>query len=95
MTRLLQSYLKRAGMSNKSTMHSFRAGGAVAQALAGEDIAAIMRRGFWKTEAIARRYLGAGGLPRHATTAEVAYKWADEFPLSAECRKWAAFPQKR
>lgn len=43
-------------MTDGSTKQSFRAGRAVAQALAGADVGSIMRRGFWLARNIALRY---------------------------------------
>ena len=57
MTRALQSHLQEAGLSTLFTMHSFRLGGSLSTALAGEAIEEIMLVGGWKTEAIARYYV--------------------------------------
>ena len=40
------------------TFHSFRVGCAVSQAIVGKDIAKIMAAVNWKSETIARRYVG-------------------------------------
>ena len=66
MTRALQSHLQEAGLSTLFTMHSFRLGGSLSTALAGEAIEEIMLVGGWKTEAIARYYVEPSAKRRRA-----------------------------
>ena len=59
MTNKLKGYLRVLGMKEDgSTMHSFRAGGAVTKILEGMDLEQVMLEAYWKTEATANRYLG-------------------------------------
>ena len=61
MTSRLKIHTKRAGLIEKCyTMHSFRVGSAVFLALQGRTVFEIMHRVFWKSEDVARRYVGLG-----------------------------------
>jgi len=55
MTAALQAHLLPAHF----TMHSFRVGGSLSKSLAGTPVDEIMQLGGWKTEAMARHYIGA------------------------------------
>ena len=59
MTAALQAHLRTAGMSDQFTMHSFRVGGSLSKSLAGTAVDEIMKIGGWKTERVARYYIGA------------------------------------
>ena len=48
MTKALKVHARNAGERTAFTMHSFRSGGALTRALAGEDLPAVMQRAFWK-----------------------------------------------
>lgn len=66
-------------------MHSFRVGGSVSESLAGTAVDEIMKIGGWKTESVARDYIGqttsdaAKGKRRKLDS---AYDQADRMPLS-------------
>ena len=58
MTKALKLHARNAGERTAFTMHSsFRSGGALTRALAGEDLPTVMQRAFWKKPSTARRYL--------------------------------------
>ena len=57
MTKALKVHARNAGERTVFTMHSFRSVGALAQALAGEDLPTVMQRAFWKKPSMAWRYL--------------------------------------
>ena len=59
MTAALQGHLRAAGMPDHFTMHSFRVGGSVSKSLAGTAVDEIMKIGGWKTERIAKYYIGS------------------------------------
>ena len=98
MTAQLKAHLRAAGMQDKHTMHSFRTGGALAQALADESLQAIMQRVQWKTSRVALHYVdgGAAGIAapvtRQGASPEERYRWADAFPKTTECAALAFFP---
>ena len=46
MTKGLKSYAAAVGIPRDFSMHSFRSGGAISQA--GDTLASIMQRAFWK-----------------------------------------------
>lgn len=78
MTAALQAHLRAANLPDGFTMHSFRVGGSVSRAMAGESIAQIMQVGGWKTEAIARYYVEPSAKRRRAQN----YHAANDAPLS-------------
>ena len=53
----LEVHARNAGERTVFTMHSFRSGGALTLALAGEDLPTVMQRAFWKKPSTACRYL--------------------------------------
>ena len=57
MTKSLQAYAREAGERTHFTMHSFRSGGVIVQALDGSDLSTIMTRAFWKRPQTAWRYM--------------------------------------
>lgn len=59
MTTALQAHLRKASLPVHFTMHSFRVGGSLSKSLAGTPVDEIMQLGGWKTEAMARHYIGA------------------------------------
>ena len=59
MTAALQAHLRDASLPAHFTMHSFRVGGSLSKSLAGTPVDEIMQLGGWKTEAMARHYIGA------------------------------------
>ena len=101
MTARLRHHMETAGLTNKKyTMHSFRVGSAVSQALQGTSLVDIMRNVFWKSEVVAKRYVGFGAETTRrgnaatsaAVDAECAYDWVDQFAASKQCAEFAAFP---
>jgi len=57
MTKSLQTYARDADEQTHFTMHSFRSGGAIPEALDGSDISTIITRAFWKRPQTAWRYM--------------------------------------
>ena len=57
MTKALKEPARNAGERTAFTMHSFRSGGALTRAVAGEDLPTVMQRAFWKKLSTAWRYL--------------------------------------
>ena len=80
-------------------MHSFRSGGAVSRALAGDSTATIMQRAFWKSPKTASRYMrlmevvspGAKGVAMVEGISVNQYREFDEFPLTEQSKSWTAF----
>ena len=48
MVKALKVHARDAGERTTFTMHSFRSGGALTRALAGEDLPTVVQRAFWK-----------------------------------------------
>ena len=59
MTSSLQSYLRMADLPSHFTMHSFRVGGSLSKSLTRTAVDEIMKIGGWKTEPVAKYYIGA------------------------------------
>ena len=79
------------------TFHSFRVGCAVSQTIAGKDIAEIMTAVNWKSEKVARRYVGGATNTRDPTgttpgAAEARYVTANDLAASLDPAVWALFP---
>ena len=55
----LQMHLCAAGLPDHYCMHSFRVGGSLSKSLEGTEVDEIMKIGGWKTEQVARYYVGA------------------------------------
>ena len=99
MTKALKVHARHAGERNAFTMHSFRSGGALTRALAGEDLPTVMQRAFWKKLSTAWRYLrlmevlipGSVGNSMVTGVSPEKYGLIDEFGLSEQSRHWAAF----
>lgn len=90
MTADLQGHLRRANLPSHFTMHSFRVGGSLSKSLAGTAMDEIMQIGGWKTESVAKYYIGAttskavqGGKRQR----DGAYADASAWPLSPEFEK--------
>ncbi|CAN0037619.1 unnamed protein product, partial [Ascophyllum nodosum] len=65
MAARFKEHLGHAGLGSRQfTFHSFRVGCAVTQTIAGKDIAEIMAAVNWKSEKIARRYVGGARATR-------------------------------
>ena len=78
------------------TFHLFRVGCAVSQTIAGKDIAEIMAAVNWKSEKVARRYVGGATNTRDSTgttpgAAEARYVTANDLAASLDPAVWA-FP---
>ena len=87
MTAALQGHLRAAGLPHRYTMHSFRVGGSVAQSLDGTAMDAIMKIAGWRTESVAKRYVGAttsvGATGSKRIRSEL-YADSNALPLSAD-----------
>ena len=59
MTAAVQGHLRAARMPYHVNMHSFHVGGSVSKALAGTAVDETMKIGGWKTERIAKYYIGS------------------------------------
>jgi len=102
MTASLKRYAKAVGLEQEFSVHSFRAGGAISRALAGESMSAIMQRAYWKNPKTAWRYMrlmevvapGAGTEGMVEGVSEDQYRQLNEFPLSEQSRSLAAFGDK-
>ena len=105
MSSRLQAAVSAAGLADgrKYSMHSFRVGGAVSQALAGTAVDALMAHVGWKTKSVARRYVGpqpsvagvpppSGRQPASRLPQEARYQAAIDLPLQTDFEKhFAAF----
>ena len=86
MTTALQGHLRAVGMPDHCTMHSFRIGGSVSKSLAGTVVDEIMKIGGWKTERIAKCYIGPTTSSRVSASKRQrgrTYATASDLPLSA------------
>ena len=80
-------------------MHSFRSGGAIPQALAGETLASIMQRAFRKRPSTAWRFMrlmqvvapGSESQEMTKGISEEQFRHINEFPLSEQSKPWEAF----
>lgn len=87
MTTSLQGHF-RAELPSHFTMHSVRVGGSFSKSLALTAVDAIMKIGGWKTESVAKYYIGATssgnvhGCKRRS--ARATYVDASELPLPPE-----------
>ena len=99
MSQALKLYAKGAGEKQDFSLHSFRSGGAVSRALAGDFLSSIMQKAYWKNPKTAWRYMrlmevvapgsGAEGMVQGVTEAQ--YRELNEFSLSEQSRHLAAF----
>ena len=91
-------HLEHAGLGARHfTFHSFRVGCAVSQTIAGKNIAEIMAAVNWKSEKVARRYVGGTTNTRDPTgttpgAAEAPYVTANDLAASLDPAVWALFP---
>ena len=98
-TKALKVHARNAGERTAFTMQSFRSGGALTRAQAGEDLPAVMQRAFWKKPSTAWRYLrlmevlipGSVGNSMATEVSQEQYREINEFGLSEQSRHWAAF----
>ena len=79
-------------------MHPFRSGEAISQVLAGNTLAFIMQRAFWKRQSTAWRYMrlqvvapGSELQEMIKGISEEQFRHINEFPLSEQSESWAAF----
>ena len=99
MTKALKVHSRNAGERTAFTMPSFRSGGALTRALAGEDLPTVMQRAFCKKPSTAWRYLrlmevlipGSVGNSIVTGVFPEQYREINEFGLSGQSRHWAAF----
>ena len=99
MTKALKVHTRNAGERTTFTMHSFRSGGALTQALVGEDLPTVMQRAFWKKPGTAWRYLrlmevlisGSVGNSMATGLSPKQYRENNEFGLSEQSKHLAAF----
>lgn len=99
MSSALKVYAKQAGSKQEFSLHSFRSGGAVSRALAGDSLSSIMHKAYWKNPKTAWRYMrlmevvapGSGGEGMVQGVTEEQYRELNEFSLSEQSRHLAAF----
>ena len=99
MTKALKAHARNTGERTAFTMHSFRSGGVLSRALAGEDLPTVMQRTFWKKPSTAWRYLrfmevlipGWVGNSVVTGVSPEQYREINEFGLTEQSRHWAAF----
>lgn len=99
MTLELKKHAQRAGERQDFTLHSFRSGGAITRALAGDSLETIMQKAYWKNPKTAWRYMrlmevvapGSGGEGMVQGITEEQYRELNEFSLSEQSRHLAAF----
>ena len=95
-----EEHLGHAGLGSRQfTFHSFRVGCAVTQTIAGKDVAEIMAAVNWKSEKIARRYVGGVRATRDPTgttpgAAEARYGAANALAASVDPAAWTLFPPR-
>lgn len=102
MSSALKQYAIEAGETQEFSLHSFRSGGAVSRALAGDSVSTIMQRAYWKSPKTAWRYMrlmeviapGSEGASMTAGVTEAQYRQLNEFGLSEQSRHLAAFSGK-
>ena len=94
MSAALKKYAQAAGETQEFSLHSFRSGGALTRALAGDALSTVMQRAYWKNPKTALRYmrlmevvaLGSEGSGMVAGITEDQYRQLNEFPLSEQTR---------
>ena len=94
---VVKEHLEHAGLgSRRFTFLSFRVGRAVAQTIAGKNIAEIVAPVNWKPETIARRYVGGTKTTRDPTgtvpgAVKARYVASNALPSSVNPAVWALF----
>ena len=92
MSAALKKYAQDAGETQELSLHSFRSGGALTRALAGDSLSTVMQRAYWKNmrlmEVVAPGSEESGMV---AGSTEDQYRQLHEFPLSEQTRSLAAF----
>lgn len=102
MSATLKVYAKEAGETQDFSLHSFRSGGAIVRALAGDSLSTIMQRAYWKNLKTAWRYMrlmeviaqGSEGTGMVEGVTEEQYRQLNEFSLSEQSRSLAALSGK-
>lgn len=102
MSEALKRYAKAVGETQGFSLHSFRSGGAVTRALAGDSLSTIMQKAYWKNPKTAWRYMrlmevvapGSEGAAMVEGVSEDQYRQLNEFGLSEQSRSLAAFSNK-
>lgn len=102
MSAALKRYASEAGVEGDFSLHSFRSGGAISRALAGDSLSSIMQKAYWKNPRTAWRYMrlmevvapGSEGTGMVPGVTEDQYRQLNEFPLSEQSRSLAAFSGK-
>lgn len=95
----LRKYATDVGETQKFSWHSFRSGGAISRALAGDSLSTIMQRAYWKDPKTAWRYMrlmeviapGSEGTSKIEGVTEDQYRQLNEFGLREQSRSLAAF----
>ena len=57
MSAALKKYAQAVGETQEFSLHSFRSGGALTRALAGDSLSTVMQRAYWKNPKTAWRYM--------------------------------------
>ena len=98
MIKVLKEHARNVGDRNAFTMHSFRSGGPLTRALAGENLPTVMQRTFCKKSSTAWRYLrlmdvlnpGSVGNSMATGVSPEQYEKINEFGLLEQSRHGAA-----
>ena len=102
MSEALKRYAAAVGETQGFSLHSFRSGGAVSRALAGDSLSTIMQKAYWKSPKTAWRYMrlmevvapGSEGTAMVEGVSEEQYRQLNEFGLSEQSRSLSAFSNK-
>ena len=102
MSTASKKYARAAGETQEFSLHSFRSGGALTRALAGDSLSTVMQRAYWKNLKTAWRYMrlmevvapGSEGSGMVEGITEDQYRQLNEFPLSEQTRSLAAISDR-
>ena len=86
MTTALLGHLRTAGLPGHFTMHAFRVEGSLSKSLPGTAVDEIVKIGGWKTESVAKYYIGAitsGSVHDSKRKRGQSYASASELPFVA------------
>ena len=89
MMAALQGHLRAPGLPSHFTMHYFRVGSSSASHWTGTAVEEIKKIGGWKTESVAKYYIGATSSGKvHGSKRKRGQSCASasELPLSPECQ---------
>ena len=87
MTAALQAHLREASLPSHFTMHPLRVGGSLSKSLAGTPVDEIMQLRGWKTEAMAKHYIGAtssGAVVNVGQTVDQLYDHVNAWSASSD-----------